>query len=339
MKEDALDSYLRTVTPSEQWHLDHPGEPSPVYERTPTVEVDGQRVMLFDWKNSLESRAVGLIKETRFTTIPPHVNRDMELSYVYDGSCDFVVGGQAVSLGREDVIIFDPDVVRSSPGYKGEGDIVISMVFRKEFFDSVFLSQLPSGGMLTTFLFQYISRRRRRDRYLVIPGQFTGNAGQLMRFVAEECLFSDQYSAALLSSYMRSIFIELIRGLTYLGEEEGTDTIPDERVVGILDYIEHNYKECTLASTAREFGYSPNYLSNLLKERSGRTFSQIKLAQQMSEAAYLLLNSAHTVAEVARMVGISNMTYFYQKFSACYGMSPKEYRQAAGAVASPALGA
>lgn len=328
MDKAQLETLLHKLTPSEEWHLAHLGEPSPVYARTPLVDMDGQSVFLFDWKNTLEENAVGIIKETRYTTVPPHVNQDMELNYIYEGKCDFAVAGHSISLQRGDTIIFDTNVVRSSPTPKAEDDIVISMVFRKEFFDAVFLSQLPGGGILTSFLFEFISRRRRHDRFLIVPAKYSGNLRALMQLILEEGLYPDFYSKALIRSYAHSVFLELVRGLAY--GSEGKTGIPgtNEKVVRILEYIERNYKECTLVSTAAEFGYSTNYLGNLLKASTGKTFTQIRTSQQMSEAAYLLLNTDRAITGVAHKVGITNMSYFYRKFENTYKMTPREYRQA-----------
>lgn len=48
----------------------------------------------------LDENPVGLIKESRFTDIPPHINRDMELNYVYDGVCTFIVNERRLLLKR-----------------------------------------------------------------------------------------------------------------------------------------------------------------------------------------------------------------------------------------------
>lgn len=56
------------------------------------------------------------------------------------------------------MLICNTGVVRSVPYVKGEHDIVISIVFKKEMFDSVFLSQLPGASPLTNLLFDFVSK-------------------------------------------------------------------------------------------------------------------------------------------------------------------------------------
>ena len=95
-----LKQLLYTHTETEEWHRTHPGELSPRYNRVETTTINGEEVYLFDWKETLDENPVGLIKESRFTDIPPHINRDMELNYVYDGVCTFVVNGRSLLLKR-----------------------------------------------------------------------------------------------------------------------------------------------------------------------------------------------------------------------------------------------
>ena len=70
-----LKQLLYTHTETEEWHRTHPGELSPRYNRVETTTINGEEVYLFDWKETLDENPVGLIKESRFTDIPPHMNR------------------------------------------------------------------------------------------------------------------------------------------------------------------------------------------------------------------------------------------------------------------------
>ena len=155
-----------------------------------------------------------------------------------------------------------------------------------------------------------------------------GNLPELVRLLTHEYLFPDVYTGDILRSYATLVFMELIRAIYYQAQLQGPVSNLDDRTARILDFIEHNYKTCTLGSVAQEFGYNANYLGNLLKEKTGQTFSQIRLGQQMSEAAWLLLNTDRSVEAVAQKVGIANMSFFYKKFDLFYHMTPRAYRKA-----------
>ena len=321
-----MDKQLRSITPSEQWHLDHPNLLSPAYDSIPSTEVGGQRVYVFDWRHTIKQNSVALIKETRFASIPAHVNTAMEINYIYCGSCRYIIDGQEIVLHTGDFVLLDTEAVRSAPDIKGKDDIVIALTFERAFFDSVFLARLPGGGVLTTFLFESIAHKRKRDHHLIVHAKHAGMAPDVTHLLMHEYLFPDVYGSALLSNYATLLFLEFIRALYYESQETGTAANIDDAAAAVLDYIERHYKECTLKSVAERFGYHPSYLTSMLKEKTGETFGQIKVGQQMSEAAYLLLNTDRSIESVARKVGISNMSYFYRKFRDFFGMTPKHYR-------------
>ena len=89
MKDHRLKHLLYAHSPSEDWHLEHPGQLSPRYRNIPQVEINERQVYLFDWESTLQESPIGLIRETRFTDVPAHINHDMELTFIYDGTCEF----------------------------------------------------------------------------------------------------------------------------------------------------------------------------------------------------------------------------------------------------------
>ncbi len=86
----------------------------------------------------------------------------MELNYIYSGSCTFVINGREITLKKGDLCILDSDVWHSATSYKKEHDIVINIVFRRQFFDGVFLSRLSQQGVVASFLVDAVSRNRRQ---------------------------------------------------------------------------------------------------------------------------------------------------------------------------------
>lgn len=64
MDRAVLDKRMRSITKSERWHLEHPGEPSPIYETTPKVNAGEKEVYYFDWRNTVKRNFIGMIKET-----------------------------------------------------------------------------------------------------------------------------------------------------------------------------------------------------------------------------------------------------------------------------------
>lgn len=96
--------------------------------------------------------------------------------------------------------------------------------------------------------------------------------------------------------------------------------------IEILQYLENNFKTATLHTTAETFGFSTAYLSTYLKKKTGKTFTELIMAQKMSHACFQLTNTDLPIYEIANYVGYENLGFFYKKFKKYYGMSPQEYR-------------
>ena len=74
-------------------------------------------------------------------------------------------------------------------------------------------------------------------------------------------------------------------------------------------------------------GYNVYWLSREIKKRTGKTYKELVQTKRMNQATYMLANSQVSIAEIIRMVGYDNTSYFHRKFKDRHGVSPKEYRQ------------
>lgn len=75
-----------------------------------------------------------------------------------------------------------------------------------------------------------------------------------------------------------------------------------------------------------ELGMSPNYLSDLLKQETGRNAIDHIHTFIIDKAKTILLSSANTVSEIAYDLGFEYPQYFSKLFKNKTGVSPGEYR-------------
>lgn len=77
---------------------------------------------------------------------------------------------------------------------------------------------------------------------------------------------------------------------------------------------------------ASELSLSPRYLSDLLKQETGKTaLEHINIALVM-EAKNLLMSTENTIAETAYQLGFENPPYFSRLFKKEVGVTRTEYR-------------
>ena len=92
----------------------------------------------------------------------------------------------------------------------------------------------------------------------------------------------------------------------------------------LIGYIETHADTTTLKSMAEHFGYHSVYLSRLLREKTGKTFSELQLEARMRRAKLLLEHTDLSIEKMAAMLGYSNNSNFYKAFRQYYGTSPRQ---------------
>lgn len=96
-----------------------------------------------------------------------------------------------------------------------------------------------------------------------------------------------------------------------------------------LQYIERNYPEnIQLPDLARALNVRPNYLSQILRRASGKTFSQL-LSEKRLEVArtYLEFHREDSITDIAYMCGFRDSNYFSTVFRKAFGCAPRQYRE------------
>ncbi|WP_206105414.1 response regulator transcription factor [Paenibacillus thalictri] len=91
-------------------------------------------------------------------------------------------------------------------------------------------------------------------------------------------------------------------------------------------YIEENYKDVTLQSTASEMNMNQNYVSRLFKEKTGVNFIDYVTEVKMKKAAAYILQTDIKLYQISEMVGYSNAKNFSRAFKNYFGVSPQQYK-------------
>lgn len=96
----------------------------------------------------------------------------------------------------------------------------------------------------------------------------------------------------------------------------------------MVNEIRERYTEnITLASLAEKYGFSTGYISSLLKEELGLSFSEYITAKRIQKAKELLADSRLSIDMVAEQAGYHDYFYFTKVFKKTVGISPSKYRK------------
>lgn len=91
--------------------------------------------------------------------------------------------------------------------------------------------------------------------------------------------------------------------------------------------MEHYAEDISLTALAEHLSANPSYLSRLLKQETGKNFTDILTGIRISRAKQLLNEPGSRITEVCEKVGYSDYSYFYQVFKKVENISPSEYKR------------
>ncbi|MEO1672090.1 MAG: response regulator [Cyanobacteria bacterium J06631_2] len=96
----------------------------------------------------------------------------------------------------------------------------------------------------------------------------------------------------------------------------------------VFEFIEANFnRPLELKEVASSLGYSSAYLTNLVRQKTGRTIKQWIIERRMYEARQLLLDTDKAIAQIATNTGYLDTSYFIRQFKQLHGTSPNLWRK------------
>lgn len=111
--------------------------------------------------------------------------------------------------------------------------------------------------------------------------------------------------------------------------ERQEDFTPPLLVGKALGFMRENlHRDISRDETARYAGISPSHFSRLLKERTGRSFTELLRQCRVDLACDLLRSTEKSLAQVADNCGFCDQSYFTHVFQDVKGVTPKQFRDA-----------
>lgn len=199
-----------------------------------------------------------------------------------------------------------------------ESCIIIGVLIKKETFIREFLNSLSADtAMLRFFLEPQKNRYADEFVHLEIPAK--SPIWKLLGLMILEYANKSEDTQKILKPMVMSLAM-------YLSSEYKRQNLPTGDTLSdkIIGYIETNADTATLSSVAAHFGYHHVYLSRLLPEKTGKTFSEILLEARMRRAKLLLEHTDLSIEKIAATLGYSNNSNFYKAFRQYYGTSPRK---------------
>ena len=254
-----------------------------------------------------------------------HFHTYFEAFYVYEGTCIHEIGGIRKTLRMGDFCIIPPGVSHSISVQ--DSSVIINMIMSSGVIDNTFKNPTYyKNNPLSDFFL--------KNMFFSSSNSFltfhTGNDRELKELLLQMMLESAnkyrEYDAILYSCF-GIFFAKLLRYYEDTVEVNGGSTKKETFAYEVNKYIQEHHQNITLDKVAEYFSYTPEYLSRLIKQTTGKKFSDIVLESRMRHAVSLLKSTNLTVHEISWQTGYENTENFIRAFKKIYKKTPTEYRR------------
>ncbi len=198
--------------------------------------------------------------------------------------------------------------------------IIIGVLIQIDAFFRTFFHVLSADQNLFRF-FLHPQIDEYSDEFIHIKFEDDFVVKRLLELMVVEYADKKEDTQEILKPLTLALLMQVARQYKSSSPISKSETITDQ----ILRYMSEHIDTVTLKDIAAHFSYHPNYISTLIHEKLGETFSEVQLEQRMNRAASLLKGTNLSVEEISAMVGYSNPSNFYKAFREYYGCSPREY--------------
>lgn len=143
--------------------------------------------------------------------------------------------------------------------------------------------------------------------------------GSNFRFLTELAEIDDDED---LAAWLRKTLEHVMSAI-----ERQEDFTPPLLVSKALEFMRRNlHRDISRDEVARHAGISPSHFSRLLKERTGRSFTELLRQSRVDLACELLRGTEKSLAEIADACGFCDQAYFTHVFRDVKGITPKQFR-------------
>jgi AraC family transcriptional regulator, transcriptional activator of pobA len=241
------------------------------------------------------------------------------------GKSSYTIDNQSFALGEGSFYF-------TNPGHLKSFDIEIPLEGYMVTFTETFLKQNFTGDLFQQFPFLLNESTPVMKLNVDIQIDMT----KMFDMMIQEYKGTSSFKKAILSNHLSILLFktkELLQSHQVSIKASGRSmelvnhfkVILNENFKNLL--IQKSDKVLSIKEIADSMNIHPNYLSNVIKEESGKSASDWIQDRTLAEAQVLLKNSNKTVSEIAFIFGFTDSTHFAKFFKKMSSISPSDFRK------------
>lgn len=238
-----------------------------------------------------------------------HWHRSIEIFLVLKGRLIFMINDTRLPLQAADFVIVNPNEIHSIDAPEPNRTIVMQIPIR------------------------FLSGYTKEDDYVIFSKQSDEDNQKLVQLIARMFRTYQEKEFAY-ELKVNSLFYEVLYLLItrFMHLEHDPYMLQRKRnldkLAKITSYMKANYnQDITLEGVAERFSFSPSYLSRMFKRYADVSYKTYLLNLRTEYGLREMMNTDHSLNDVAQNNGFPNSRAFAKAFSKRYGCLPSEYRK------------
>lgn len=256
----------------------------------------------------------------------------LELFVCVAGRGSFRMGERVVDFAPGDVIVVDNLKLHGVVSLRGAERLVGTITFMPEL-----VSNPLSYPCDSSYLLPFFSRPAQLDPTVRTTDKSSADIHSALANMLRSYL-DRTTSLPLRQAACKVYLLQVLYLLSVhfgLGELRAADYDTNRRESfrfgRLYEYLQENYAErITVSRAAAMLGVSDFQFMKFFRKATGTTFVTYLTRLRLAHAHSLLIETDHSIADIAAEVGFSDQSYFDRRFRHHYEQSPREVRASAG---------
>jgi len=254
---------------------------------------------------------------------PLHYHEEFELNFIQNGKgAKRVVGDHMEEIDDLELVLVGPNLHHAWFTHKLKGQQLheITIQFHRDLFDDKFLQRNQMSFIRKMF--------EKSLRGILFSRETTEAIMPRILVLTERHGFDSVLELlSILHDLSTSRNIRILSNTSFNNTE--TISYNSRRIHIVMEYLNKNFhKEVSLSEVAKQVAMSDVAFSRFFKLRTGKTFVDTLNEVRLGHASRMLIDTTHSINEIAYRCGFNNMSNFNRIFKKKKNCTPKEFRLA-----------
>ena len=254
-----------------------------------------------------------------------HYRMDVStIIYVVSGSVTIKSGEKSLKLRSGSVLLLTENS-KYAVLNQSKDALITKFKFQPGFEYRKFFKDFAYKNTKEKIVINKIAQSLSQEHVLWMKNSLLTRPSQIMRHIIDGYLNEELFTRALIGAELTVMLIISIRNQKMVSLTSLDKTKFEKKALD--NYIDNNFENISLSKTAKYFGFNPNYFSNMVKQKTGKSFVDHVDDRRMQEAKILLAQPDISLKEIISRVGYSSKSFFYKKFNDYYQITPAAMRE------------